>query len=89
MTDEDNELIRVGFESYKRYFMNYNGGWSFIIASQLSMCFMLAAKLVSDYYIGQWASDLDQKNTLKKYSILVFALAFIQSFAVFVRSGAT
>ena len=33
MTDEDNELIRVGFESYKRYFMNYNGGWSFIIAS--------------------------------------------------------
>ncbi len=55
MTDEDNEVIRVGFQSYKRYFMNYYGGWNFIIASQLSMSFMLAAKLVSDYYVGQWA----------------------------------
>jgi hypothetical protein len=33
MTDEDNEVIRVGFQSYKRYFMNYYGGWKFIIAS--------------------------------------------------------
>ncbi len=33
MTDEDDEVIRVGFQSYKRYFMNYYGGWNFIIAS--------------------------------------------------------
>jgi len=33
MTDEDNEVISVGFQSYKRYFMNYYGGWNFIIAS--------------------------------------------------------
>ena len=33
ISDENDEIIRINFNSYKRYFMKYYGGWSFIILS--------------------------------------------------------
>ena len=33
ISDENDEIIKIDFNCYKRYFMNYYGGWTFIILS--------------------------------------------------------
>jgi hypothetical protein len=33
ISDENDEVIKIDFNCYKRYFMNYYGGWTFIILS--------------------------------------------------------
>ena len=33
ISDEDDEIIEVGFATYVRYFMGYYGGWTFIVLS--------------------------------------------------------
>ena len=33
ISDEDDEIIEVNFATYKRYFMEYYGGWTFIVTS--------------------------------------------------------
>jgi hypothetical protein len=36
-TNESEEELSVTFSTYKRYIMNYFGGWKFIILSNLSI----------------------------------------------------
>lgn len=55
ISDENDELIKIDFKSYKRYFMNYYGGWSFIILSQLAMTLFIVSKLANDYMMGAWS----------------------------------
>lgn len=55
ISDENDEIIKIDFNCYKRYFMNYYGGWTFIILSQLSMIFFIVSKLANDYMIGAWS----------------------------------
>lgn len=59
-TDEDDEQILVNFQTYREYFMDYFGGWSFIFLSNFSMIAYIVAKLFSDYLMGNWANDPDQ-----------------------------
>jgi hypothetical protein len=57
MTKESDELIEVGFRTYARYFLDYYGGWHFVIVSQVAMMLFLASQFAENYVIGRWADD--------------------------------
>ena len=54
-TNEADEGMRVSLSTYKRYFMNYYGGWKFIILSNVSIIAFTQVKLYNDYLLGVWA----------------------------------
>lgn len=76
ITDEDDELIKVGVNTYKEYFFGYYGGWRFILIVNTAMMVFLAFKLCADYITGKWADDPDQSgDKFAFYSLLSFAFA--------------
>ena len=88
ITDEDDELIKIGFNTYKDYFMNYYGGWKFIILVNSAMVVFTGFRLCTDYITGKWADDPDQSgDKFAYYSILSFTFAVGQSIGVACRSG--
>ena len=62
MTDEDDEIIEVNFGTYKRYVMDFYGGWSFIFMSQFAMILVLCSDLSLEYVIGAWGNDPEQAD---------------------------
>ena len=47
--------MKVTFKTYKRYIMDYYGGWKFIILSNLAIIAFTQAKLYNDYLLGVWS----------------------------------
>jgi len=54
-TNEGDEELSVKFSTYKRYIMDYFGGWKFIILSNLSIIAFTQCKLYNDYLLGVWS----------------------------------
>ena len=60
MTNEDDEEIKITFQNYKEFFgKQYQGGYKYIINSQLAMIIFSVCKMGGDYIIGQWAESTD------------------------------
>jgi hypothetical protein len=71
MSDENLEDSRVGLDSYK-VFLNYLGGWKFIVLTQAAMIGFTSFKILSDYQVGNWAASPDQSKRFAYYSALTF-----------------
>jgi len=54
--DENDEDIDITFETYKQYFGQYYGGYSFLTITQVSMIFYCFSSIGCDYVIGQWTN---------------------------------
>lgn len=57
MSNENDEVIQVNFGTYKRYFLEYYGGWRFVFTSQLAMILFLTSQFMENYIVGAWADD--------------------------------
>jgi ABC-type multidrug transport system fused ATPase/permease subunit len=84
MSDENLEDSRVGLDSYK-VFLNYLGGWKFIVLTQVAMIGFTSFKILSDYQVGNWAASPDQSKRFGYYSALTFGYATINSLFTFMR----
>lgn len=56
ITDEDDEKIKITFNSYSSYFNKYYG-CSFYFTVIFAMSGVICGRVGSDYTIGQWAFD--------------------------------
>ena len=61
-TNEADDGVRVSLSTYKRYIMNYYGGWKFIILSNISIIVFTQVKLYNDYLLGVWAQNTGQEQ---------------------------
>ena len=59
-TNEDDEIIAVGWQCYKKYFMKYYGGWVFIILAILAQGSFAVAQFYTQYIIGEWSESKNQ-----------------------------
>lgn len=56
-TDEDDEMIEVNFATYKRYVMDYFGGWCFIFCAHFFNWILQAIDVFLAYSLGSWGND--------------------------------
>jgi len=55
VSDEDDEIIKVGWNCYKTFFKNYFGGWKFILITIFAQVMFNISRIGSDFLIGNWA----------------------------------
>jgi ABC-type multidrug transport system fused ATPase/permease subunit len=82
MTDEDDEIIEVNFGTYKRYVMDFYGGWCFIFMSQFAMILVLCSDLTLEYVIGAWGNDPEQAGSEYRFYAITSNGICVASFFV-------
>ena len=88
-TNEADDGARVSLSTYKRYFMNYYGGWKFIILSNVSIIAFTQVKLYNDYLLGVWAQNTgqEQHEEFYFYSQMIIGFSFLLAIFVYLRSA--
>lgn len=56
ITNENEDVVTVGFATYWHYFSKYYGFWFFVTLS-LVMAMLLCSRVGFDYMIGLWANS--------------------------------
>lgn len=85
--DENDEQVKVTFQTYKDYIGGYFGGCSMIFVSNLSMILFTAFALGADYVIGDWTSQKDQLENVWFYSGLSLTFATCSALSISMRVG--
>lgn len=57
IADENDEKVKVTFKSYSQL-VNYGGGWTGIIWTNLFFILKVLIRVYNQYIIGQWAHDM-------------------------------
>jgi hypothetical protein len=86
-TNEDDDNVRVTFSTYRRYIMDYFGGWKFIFFSNLAIIAFTQCKLYNDYLLGVWSqSTSGQQEDFNFYAFMIIGFSFLISCFVYLRS---
>jgi ABC-type multidrug transport system fused ATPase/permease subunit len=88
-TNEGDEELSVKWSTYRRYIMNYFGGWKFIILSNLSIIAFTQCKLYNDYLLGVWSQNTssEQHDEFYFYAYMIIGFSFLISFFVYLRAA--
>mmetsp|Transcript_17853 Transcript_17853/g.30299 ORF Transcript_17853/g.30299 Transcript_17853/m.30299 type:complete len:632 (+) Transcript_17853:2840-4735(+) len=87
MTNENDEVISVGFWAYWVYFSRYYGPF-FVLCLGMAMSTILACRIGFDYMIGQWSNQdpVSQQDQLPFFALSVFVFACGQGVGLLSRS---
>jgi ABC-type multidrug transport system fused ATPase/permease subunit len=88
-TNEGDDNVRVTFSTYRRYIMDYFGGWKFIITSNLTIIAFTQCKLYNDYLLGVWSQNTgeEQHEEFYFYAYMIIGFSFLISFFVYLRAA--
>lgn len=84
--DEEKEVIKVDYNSYKQYLSQCGGLFWFIRVNFWSIAYVLV-KLMCDYMVGSWAENEDQHTHYWQYFWLYVAFLFGLILTIFMRFG--
>lgn len=84
--DEQDEIVKVEWPSFKRYF-NYAGGWCLLIPYMIVLIIFIVVGLAITYYTQTWAYAPyeTQQDEYWFYASIIFGLALASAILVFVR----
>lgn len=85
MEDENNEIIKIDWKCYKKYFGRYWNGCTFLVLGNLSMVGYMASWMAGDYLVGNWTTQLDQRTNFKYYASLSLTFAIVTSLCITCR----
>ena len=85
MVNENEEDIDIGWECYKKFFMNYYGGLKFFFFSQFTMIMFLSGLISGDYLIGVWVESTNEQARYPFFASLSFGLCLFTTIAVTCR----
>jgi len=85
--DENDEVIKITFQTYKDYVGNYFGGCKLIVVSNIAMILFTFFSLGADYIIGDWTSQKNQLEKVWLYSGLSLAFASCSALSISLRVG--
>ena len=83
--DENEEVIKITWRTYRNYFGKYYGGWPFLIITNVSMVLYCVSSIGCDYVVGDWTSQKDQQASVGFYSSMSLAFAFSTALSVTMR----
>ena len=86
--DENEEVIKITWRTYRNYFGKYYGGLPFLATTNVSMVLYCLSSIGCDYIVGDWTSLKDQKARVGFYSGVSLAFAFSTALSVTMRVSA-
>jgi TRAP-type mannitol/chloroaromatic compound transport system permease small subunit len=89
-TNEADDNVRVTFSTYRRYIMDYFGGWKFIILSNFTIIAFTQCKLYNDYLLGLWSQNTSsgEQDKFYFYAFMIIGFSFLIGFFVYLRAAA-
>ena len=88
ISDEQDEIVGVAFETYAKYF-SYAGGWCVIIVINLLLLGFISLQMAGNYFTQKWsfASEEDQQDDFEFYVIMIGGTNLLASAVNFCRSN--
>lgn len=88
INDEQNEIIKVEFESYRKY-LKFAGGCSVAIIFNFLIMTFIFLQLGANFYTQKWAyaTPEDQQDHYEFYALMIFGLNITSALVILVRSN--
>ena len=86
--DEQDEIVKVELESYRKYF-RFAGGCSVIVIFNLIMMTFVFVGFAANYYTQKWAygTPEEQQDNYGFYAYMIFGLNVISAILIFFRAN--